>query len=220
MRKYILFFILLGAFVLVAYEALIWYDTNFRYGRMWETPAVRPLEQPPLTMQAGGVPFGGGEEIYKVTPAETLRTPFPGKNPETLSLGKALYVTYCAQCHGKNYDGNGTVGQSFFPLPTDLRSAKVQALSDGAFFKEISYGIPGGRQPPLATTVAPRTVGESLPTSSPWVRAAHDGTPSRSPVRETSGHHRETVLTTGLSGNPFPKSLQVQSLGEIEHFGG
>jgi hypothetical protein len=47
------------------------------------------------------------------------------------------------------------VGQSFHPLPTDLRSAKVQSLSEGAFFKEISYGIPGGKQPPLATTIDP-----------------------------------------------------------------
>jgi mono/diheme cytochrome c family protein len=72
-----------------------------------------------------------------------------------MRLGKVLYSKFCAQCHGKNYDGNATVGQSFFPLPTDLRSAKVQSLSDGAFFKEISYGIPEGRQPPLATTIAP-----------------------------------------------------------------
>jgi len=47
------------------------------------------------------------------------------------------------------------VGQSFHPLPTDLRSPKVQSLSEGVFFKEISYGIPGGRQPPLATTIDP-----------------------------------------------------------------
>ena len=144
MKKYIVFFILLGVVILVAYEALIWYDTDFRYGRMWETPAVKPLEEPPLTMQGGAVPFGGGEEVFKATAAELLKSPLSGKDPETLNLGKALYMTYCAQCHGKNYDGNATVGQSFFPLPTDLRSAKVQSLSDGAFFKEISYGIPDG----------------------------------------------------------------------------
>ena len=56
-------------------------------------------------------------------------------------------------CHGPNHDGKGTVGQSFSPLPTDIRSAKVQALPDGVHFKEISYGIPDGRQPALATTI-------------------------------------------------------------------
>ena len=155
MRKYTLFFILLGVAILVAYEALIFYDTNFKYGRMWETPGVRPHEVPPLTMQGGVVPFGGGEEVFRTTPADALRSPFRRGDPEVLGLGKASYLLYCAQCHGKDYDGNGTVGQSFSPLPTDLRSAKVQSLSEGTFFKEISYGIPDGRQPPLATTIAP-----------------------------------------------------------------
>jgi mono/diheme cytochrome c family protein len=155
MKKYVLFFILFGVVLLVAYEALIFYDTNFRYGRMWETPAVRPHEEPLLTMRAGVVPFGGGEEDFRATPAEALKSPFDVAGPEVLKLGKASYLLYCAQCHGNNYDGNGTVGQSFSPLPTDLRSLKVQSLSDGVFFKEISYGFPDGRQPPLATTIAP-----------------------------------------------------------------
>jgi mono/diheme cytochrome c family protein len=155
MKKYMLFFILLALGVLVAYEGLLLYDTDFRYGRMWETPGVRPLEDPPLVMEGMTVPFKDGEEVFKATPAEALRSPLPGKDSETLKLGKALYFTYCAQCHGKNYDGNGTVGQSFMPLPTDLKSAKVQSLSEGAFFKEISYGVPDGRQPALATTIDP-----------------------------------------------------------------
>jgi mono/diheme cytochrome c family protein len=48
----------------------------------------------------------------------------------------------------------GTVGQSFTPLPGDLRSPKVQAMADGALYKEISFGKPDGRQPPLATTIS------------------------------------------------------------------
>jgi mono/diheme cytochrome c family protein len=155
MKKYILFFILIGVGVLVAYEALIFYDTNFRYGRMWETPAVRPLEDRPLVMEGMAVPFHDGEQVFKATPAEALKSPIPHADPEVLKLGKTLYFTYCAQCHGKNYDGNATVGQSFHPLPTDLRSSKVQSLSEGTFFKEISYGVPEGRQPPLATTIDP-----------------------------------------------------------------
>jgi mono/diheme cytochrome c family protein len=152
-KKYLLFFIALGAFILIAYEGLVFYDNNFRYGRMWETPGVRPHEIPPLAMPYGAVPSDGGEELFKATPTEALKSPLPAGDPETLKLGKDLYFTYCAQCHGKNHDGNGTVGQSFQPLPTDLRSAKVQSLSEGVFFKEISYGIPDGRQPALATTI-------------------------------------------------------------------
>ena len=47
------------------------------------------------------------------------------------------------------------MGQSFNPLPTDLRIARIQSAADGYLFKHISYAIGGsGRQPALATTVA------------------------------------------------------------------
>jgi mono/diheme cytochrome c family protein len=152
-KKYLIFLIALGIVVLLAYEALIYYDENFRYGRMWETPAVRPHEELPLSMPKGTVPQQGGEELFKATPAELLKSPIAMSDQAQIELGKVLYSKFCAQCHGKNYDGNATVGQSFHPLPTDLRSPKVQSLSEGTFFKEISYGIPDGRQPPLATTI-------------------------------------------------------------------
>ncbi|MFC1880645.1 c-type cytochrome, partial [Thermodesulfobacteriota bacterium] len=82
-----------------------------------------------------------------------LISPFKMEDSTITARGKAVFLTFCAQCHGYNYDGNGTVGQSFKPLPADLRSSKVQATSEGELFKSISYGIPGGRQPALETTV-------------------------------------------------------------------
>ncbi|MBW2669204.1 MAG: c-type cytochrome [Deltaproteobacteria bacterium] len=130
--KRILILILLVAVVLTTvYTVLTLYDENLKIGRMWETPAVRPYEKPMLIMEKAVIPVTGGEES-----------------------GKFLYFTYCAQCHGKYYDGNGTVGQSFHPLPGDLQSARVQSMPQGTLFKEISYGIPNGRQPALATTIA------------------------------------------------------------------
>jgi len=139
----------------VAYEALIYCDENFPFGRMWETPAVRPHEEMPLSMPTGAVPHQGGEEIFKAIPADRLKSPVALSDPAQIQMGKVLYSKFCAQCHGKNYEGNAPVGQSFHPLPTDLRSVKVQSLSEGAFFKEISYGIPEGKQPALATTLDP-----------------------------------------------------------------
>ncbi|MGE5840632.1 MAG: c-type cytochrome [Deltaproteobacteria bacterium] len=156
MKKYLAFFVALGIAVLVAYEALIYYDENFPFGRMWETQAVKPNEELPLSTPIGTVPRRGGEEIFKAMPEELLRSPFDLSDPAQIQSGKVLYSKFCAQCHGKNYDGNAAVGQSFHPLPTDLRSAKVQSLSEGAFFREISYGRPEGRQPPLAATIDPQ----------------------------------------------------------------
>lgn len=137
----------------VVYTVITFYDENMSVGRMWETPAVRPHEQPLLIMEPGVVPFNGGEAEYRNAKAEELISPLKNDDPKVVESGKSLYFTYCAQCHGKYHDGNGTVGQSFSPLPSDLQSDKVQSLSQGVLFKEISYGVPNGRQPPLATTI-------------------------------------------------------------------
>lgn len=153
MKKIIGFLIVVLVLILGAYHLLIFYDNNFRYGRMRETPAVRPYEAPLLIKEAGLVPVNGGEAIYRVSAGIDLRSPIDLTQPAVIARGKNVYRIYCAQCHGYNYDGNGTVGQSFAPLPTDLRSAKVQNSPPGGLFKSISYGIPDGRQPPLHATI-------------------------------------------------------------------
>lgn len=151
--------LLFAALALIALGAahglLMKYDNNFPYGRMRETPAVRPHEEPPLVMEAGLVPFNGGEALYRASLPESLQSPVDASDPIVFEAGRKLYFIYCQQCHGKAYDGNGTVGQSFAPLPTDLRGDHVQGESEGRLFQHISYGIGGtGRQPALATTIA------------------------------------------------------------------
>jgi len=142
------------AFVLTAvYTVITLYDKNMRVGRMWETPNVFPHEQKLLIMEPDVIPFNGGEALYRTAKGKDLISPFNDEDPKVVASGKSLYFTYCAQCHGKYHDGNGTVGQSFHPLPGDLQSDKVQSLPQGTLFKEISYGVPNGRQPALATTI-------------------------------------------------------------------
>ena len=140
-----------------AYCVLTIYDAYFKFGRMWQTPAVRPHEIPILVMEPGVVPVSGGEALYRPADPTTLASPFDHRSPEVIEAGKTLYFTFCQQCHGVDHDGQGTVGQSFAPLPTDLRSPRVQETADGLMFREISYGVdrPGARQPALATTIFP-----------------------------------------------------------------
>jgi mono/diheme cytochrome c family protein len=139
------------------YASLTLHDTYFKWGRMWQTPAVRPYEKPLLVMKSGVVPVNGGEAVYRAADPLSLHSPFDRNAPAVISEGQKAYVTFCQQCHGVHHDGQGTVGQSFVPLPTDLRIARVQQMPDGQMFKEISYGVdrPGARQPPLATTIFP-----------------------------------------------------------------
>jgi mono/diheme cytochrome c family protein len=155
MKKLLLLAIVVAA-VVVVYNVLMYYDNNFPVGRMRETPAVRPHENPIPIMQTGLVPVHGGEALYRAAEPDRLRSPLSSQDPDLIKDGATLYFTFCQQCHGVKYDGNGTVGQSFAPLPTDLRSPHVQSQSEGALFQHIGYGIGGsGRQPALATTIFP-----------------------------------------------------------------
>ena len=154
MKKITLLSLLLIIAALAAYHGLLYLDNEFKYGRMRQTPSIRPHEAPLPVMENGLVPVGGGEALLRAVEGKDLLSPFAHPNPVEVTRGKQLYFTFCAQCHGKDHDGNGTVGQSFHPLPGDLRSEKIQSLADGIIFKEISYGIPKGRQPPLATTIS------------------------------------------------------------------
>ena len=153
MKRIVILAVFVAVVLTAAYTVITLYDENMKVGRMWETPAVHPHEQPLLIMEPGVVPFDGGEAEYRNAKAEDLISPFKNDDPNVVASGKSLYFTYCAQCHGKYHDGNGTVGQSFHPLPGDLQSDKVQSLPQGNLFKEISYGVPNSRQPALATTI-------------------------------------------------------------------
>jgi len=153
MKRQLFTGVILAVVIFLVYEGLVLFDNSFPFGRMRETPLIKPHEKEILVMEKGGMPFDGGEAIYRATPGDDLKSPLSLVDSETIKNGKILYATYCTQCHGKNHDGKGTVGQSFSPLPTNLRSTKVQSMHEGAIFKDISYGKPNGRQPPLASTI-------------------------------------------------------------------
>jgi mono/diheme cytochrome c family protein len=139
---------------LAVWGVLTVYDNNLTVGRMWKTPAVKPHEKPIPIMAAHIVPYDGGEAFYRQADPNLLQPAIALDREAVVSAGKTGYQRYCIQCHGRNHDGMGTVGQSFAPLPGDLRSEKVQSMPVGQLFQEISYGVPGGRQPALASTIS------------------------------------------------------------------
>jgi mono/diheme cytochrome c family protein len=153
MKRIVSLGLIASTIVLIAYGAITLYDYQLSVGRMWETPAIKPHETPIPVMDPGSVPVKGGEALYRAAAAEDLEPPFSLSDPAVIAAGKIAYQRYCYQCHGPNFDGYGTVGQSFAPPASDLRAAKIQSMHPGMLFKEISYGIPGGRQPALATTM-------------------------------------------------------------------
>ena len=121
------------------------------YARMKEQEYVRTYEVALPEMPEGTIPVAGGLELTRTADPASLVNPLP-HTPETVARGRAVYDIACLMCHGPRADGNGTVGQSFHPLPTNLRDPKVQTQLDGQIFYRVSFGFE--RQPPLYYTVA------------------------------------------------------------------
>jgi mono/diheme cytochrome c family protein len=121
------------------------------YGRMYDQESVRTYETAIPDLPEGTLPIHGGGQALKKADFATLRNPLP-RNADALEQGKEAYKYFCIQCHGPLADGYGTVGQSFAPLPTNLKDTSVQSQTDGGLFIKIGSGY--RRHPPLASTVS------------------------------------------------------------------
>jgi mono/diheme cytochrome c family protein len=132
--------------VLLASQILL----GCNYARMTKDEAIHTYEIRQPVMPEGTMPISGGYALLRQTKPEKLVNPI-AHNLKTVRAGQVRYNWYCIQCHGPNADGNGTVGQSFVPLPFALRSPGVQSKSDGEIFRFVMFGHK--KMPPLITTV-------------------------------------------------------------------
>jgi mono/diheme cytochrome c family protein len=121
------------------------------YGKMKEDEAVHTYRAYMPEMPSKTIPTDGGIQILREADPDELINPI-AYSEESVQRGKEAYGYYCIQCHGPLADGLGTVGQSFAPLPSNLKAPNVQAQSDGSLFYRISLGF--NRHPPLWYTVA------------------------------------------------------------------
>ncbi len=122
------------------------------YGKMNFDDAVNPYQISLPAMPEGTVPVDGGIAIVRNTNPRDLHNPLPF-NSDSVAHGGWVYKNFCIQCHGPQQHGDGTVGQSFAPMPADWHTSRVQDQSDGDLFVKISLGYL--RMPPLYSTVAP-----------------------------------------------------------------
>jgi mono/diheme cytochrome c family protein len=82
----------------------------------------------------------------------TRNNPLPA-TVDNVARGKVYYQYYCLFCHGEKGDGNGPVGESYVPRPSDLRSAKIQSYRDGELLLSMLRGV--GHEPVLERVVLP-----------------------------------------------------------------
>lgn len=121
------------------------------YGRMMDDEAIQTYQVKVPEMPARAIPVHGGIQSLREADPDELVNPV-AVNEKSVRRGKEAYGFYCIQCHGPLADGRGTVGQSFAPLPADMKDPDVQEQSDGSLYYRISLGF--NRHPPLWDTVA------------------------------------------------------------------
>lgn len=120
------------------------------YSEMKDDEAVQAYNQEFPQMPRKTVPVNGGIWVEREANPLELSNPI-APEPRMIAWGWERYHFYCVQCHGQNLDGNGTVGQSFAPLPANLRSGRVQDQTDGEMFYKIRFGY--NRHPALYSTL-------------------------------------------------------------------
>jgi len=90
--------------------------------------------------QYGSRAESGGTNHWKAPDwADTLKNPIKTASPE-LNQGETLYATYCATCHGRQGQGDGTMGAEFEVRPANFHLPAFQQQTDGAIFWKIAEG--------------------------------------------------------------------------------
>ena len=134
---------------------LLQFLTGCDYARMKDDDAINTYQISMPEMPKKTIPTTGGIQTLREANPDNLKNPL-ADSAETIARGRERYGFYCMQCHGPLADGHGTVGQSFAPLPANLKSSDVQEQDDGWLFHNINLGI--NRHPPLWDTVAAEDV--------------------------------------------------------------
>ena len=116
-------------------------------------PHVRAfqMEMPPLP--EGVVTVEVPATLPTAGEAAGLANPLPASR-ENIMRGRVYYHYYCLFCHGEEGKGDGPVGESYVPVPTDLESAKIAGYKDGVLLRAMLTGI--GHDPVLERVVPPQ----------------------------------------------------------------
>ncbi len=151
--KQVLFLAVFAVIALTGvYTVITLYDSTLKAGRMYQTPVLRPHEQPLLIMDKRTIVSHQSEALIKEKMKNIFSVTGTGSAQAMLVKGEKDYKSFCSHCHGNNLDGLGTVGQSFSPLPANLTGETAAKLSDKELFTVISYG--SKKTPALASSMS------------------------------------------------------------------
>ena len=89
----------------------------------------------------------GHDHSHDTVPAaySGLQNPNEGEQA-AIDSGGQIWVTYCANCHGAQGDGQGAVAAQLTPPPTVLNDARIlDSMSDGYLFWILTEGAMSGQ---------------------------------------------------------------------------
>ena len=101
------------------------------------------------TIARGTMPFEYENTLEDYLRAgEDLNNPL-SKNDKNTEEGKALYIMFCAHCHGNNGDGKGSISHPVYgaiPAYNDnvqirRTGSTMSELNDGNIYHAITYGL-------------------------------------------------------------------------------
>lgn len=113
---------------------------------------IQPYEKKMPELPPGSVPTRGRLQTLTLLQSRVAANPLP-RTPLNIENGHIFYTYYCIQCHGEHGDGNGPVGWSYVPKPTDLSTPRVTSMTDGQLYTRMLIGT--GHDPVLLQTVLP-----------------------------------------------------------------
>ena len=149
MKKIAAAFVIFAALIVAGLFGLVLYKGP-RMQIQQHLRAYQWVQPPPVD---GVVPVTLPEQLPSMEAAPAVRNPLPD-TAENRQRGRVYYHYYCIFCHGNEGAGNGPVGESYMPVPADLRSKRVTRYGDGDLLRNMLLGI--GHEPVLERVVPPR----------------------------------------------------------------
>lgn len=168
---------------MLALGALLLGSCDFKWpASMEEQQALRPLTAPRPAPE-GSVPVGGVEIIDDREDVSDLENPYV-HDSGVATMGRRLFPTHCAICHGPDGRGGGKISKKFPPAP-DLRYQTICRRTDGFIYGTITAG--GKAMPKMR---------DGLTSRERWALVAH--------VRRLQQEGCVAAVPTLPDGTPLP----------------
>ena len=138
-KRHIIVFVAAGIILVTAFIISLMSGPKMR-----QQPSLRTYEFGMVHPPEDAIAFESGKE-------DSLSLLLPSLSEANINRGKVYYNYYCVFCHGEYGDGNGPVGESYFPKPAALDSDRLGKMNIDDIYKLTLYGT--GHSPVLQNVI-------------------------------------------------------------------